>query len=217
MGVETRLELKNHRRLFVSQRAELAELLGFETRNKYEIRGEDGIQIAFAAEQQKDFWGHILRYFLGHWRSFTITIFDSGRRPVLVARHPFRFFFQRLEILDINGPFLGAVQQRWAFFHKRFEVENASGVPIMWVASPFWRLWTFPFMRFGRQVAVVTKRWSGALYELMTDKDNFAVEYSDPNLSEQDRKLILAASIFIDLQYFERKAGNRRGINIDPF
>jgi uncharacterized protein YxjI len=216
--MENSLSLKNHTRLIVSQRTELAELFGFETRNKYEIRDENGIQIGFAAEQEKNFLAHISRYFFGHWRSFTFTIFDEQRRPVLMARHPFRFFFQRLEVFEMNGPFVGAVQQRWSILHKRFDVENASGTAVMTVASPFWRIWTFPFMRYGRQIACVTKKWSGVLHELITDKDNFAVEFNDPTLGEAERKLVLAASLFIDLQYFERKAGSRhRGFNVDPF
>ena len=65
--------------LIVRQRAELAELLGFETRNKYSIEGEQGQALAFAAEQQKGTLGFLLRQFLGHWRSFEIQFFDPLR------------------------------------------------------------------------------------------------------------------------------------------
>jgi uncharacterized protein YxjI len=77
----------------------------------------------------------------------------------------------------------------------------------MQVSSPFWRLWTFPFMTGGAQVACVQKKWSGLLAEALTDKDNFAVDLGDGALGEADRRLVLAAAIFIDLQYFEKKAG----------
>jgi uncharacterized protein YxjI len=78
----------------------------------------------------------------------------------------------------------------------------------MEVASPFWRIWTFPFVAGGREVARVSKKWAGLLSEAFLDKDNFAVELLDDTLGETERALVLAAAVFIDLQYFERKAGD---------
>ena len=202
--------LRNHRRLIVRQRRELAELFGFETRNKYEIASESGGVVAFAAEQQKGIAGVLFRQFLGHWRTFDILFFAPDRQAFLTAHHPFRWFFSRLEILDAGGRLLGAIQRRFSILTKRFDVEDANGRVIMQVASPFWRIWTFPFMSpgSGREVARVTKKWAGLLSEVFTDKDNFAVEFLDAELGESERALVLAAALYIDLQYFERKAGD---------
>ena len=46
------------------------------------------------------------------------------------------------------------------------------------------------------------------LNEVFIDKDNFAVEFLDAGLGDTERALVLAAAIYIDLQYFERKAGD---------
>ena len=62
-------------------------------------------------------------------------------------------------------------------------------------------------MKHGREVAKVQKKWSGLLTEAFTDKDNFHLTMSD-QLKPEDRLLILAAAIFVDLQYFEGKAKN---------
>ena len=193
--------------LVLRQRKELAELFGFETRNKYEIFSQTGTSIGFAAEQQKGILGMLLRQVLGHWRRFDLHVFDSSRQPVMTARHPFRFFFQRMEVFETatNRP-LGALQQRFAFLHKKFDVESPDGHIIMQVASPLWRIWTFPFTRGGQECAVITKKWSGSLTEVFTDADNFVVHFADPALKADERKLLLAAALFIDLQYFERKA-----------
>ena len=192
--------------LMVRQRRELAELFGFESRNKYSITLSDGREIGFAAEQQKGFLGVLLRQLLGHWRTFEIHIFDSARQLALRAVHPFRLLFQRLEIYDAGGRLVGALQQRFALFSKRFDVLDAHDRVLMNVRSPFWRLWTFPFEKAGRQVAVVEKKWTGLLAEAFTDKDTFRVALNDPSLTPQERQLVLAASLFVDLQYFERKA-----------
>jgi uncharacterized protein YxjI len=193
--------------LIVSQRFELAEMFSFETRNKYAIQVEGGEQIAFAAEQQKGVAGFLLRQVLGHWRTFEILFFDPQRQPVLSAIHPFRIFFQRLEVKDASGRRLGAVQQRFSLLSKRFDVENSTGRVILEVRSPLWRLWTFVFMRGGVEAARIEKKWAGLLAEGFTDKDNFRILFSG-RVSLEERQLLLAAAIFIDLQYFEDKGGD---------
>lgn len=192
--------------LVVAQRKELAELLGFETRNKYEIRSANGEPLGFAAEQQKGVAGFLLRQFLGHWRTFDILVFDALRQPMLTARHPFRWFFQRLEVSDAAGRLLGALQRRWSWFSKRFDVADAHGNVLLVVSSPFWRPWTFTFERSGTAVATIRKRWSGALKEMFTDADNFSIELQPGPLSPVERRLLLAAAIFVDLMFFERQA-----------
>jgi uncharacterized protein YxjI len=198
--------LAQHRRLMVRQRHELGELFGFETRNKYEVVSEGGAPVAYAAEQGKGFFGFLFRQALGHWRKFEIQFFTPDRGPFMTARHPFRWFFQRLEVYDAAGVFVGAIQQRFSIFTKRFDVHDASGQVVMEVSSPFWKLWTFPFMARGAQVASVQKKWSGLLSEAFTDKDNFLVDLGEGGLGENERQLVLAAALFIDLQYFEKKA-----------
>ncbi len=191
--------------LLIQQRRELAELLGFETRNRYAITTAGGEQVAYAAEQQKGFLGFLLRQLLGHWRTFEIHFFAPDRSPLFKAVHPFRIFFQRLEVFDGAGRLLGALQQRWGLFTKKFDVQGPDGRVLLEMRSGFFRIWTFPFFRNGEEVAVIEKKWSGALTELFLDKDKFRVRYVGP-LSHDERTLILASALFVDLQYFERKA-----------
>lgn len=201
------LNLVPFQRLFVQQRHEMGEWLGFETRNKYQIVNEQQQPVGFAAEQQKGIFGFLARQFLGHWRRFEIHFFDQSRKEFMIAIHPFRLFFQRLEVYDTNRQLIGAIQQRFSILTKRFDVQNARGMTVMEVSSPIWKIWTFPFMHREKQVACIQKKWSGLFSEALTDKDNFMVEFNDPSLSNAERNLVLAASIFVDLQYFENKAG----------
>ncbi len=50
----------------------------------------------------------------------------------------------------------------------------------MEVASSIWKLWTFPFIAGGAEVASVKKKWSGILSEAFTDRDKFQVEFPYP-------------------------------------
>ena len=63
----------------------------------------------------------------------------------------------------------------------------------MEVASPIWKLWTFPFIAGGAEVASVNKKWSGILSEAFTDRDNFQVEFHTQDLPNDQRKVILAS------------------------
>lgn len=192
--------------VILRQRRELAELFGFETRNKYSLETEDGTALGFAAEQQKGLLGLLLRQFLGHWRRFEIHFFDSQRQLLFKAVHPFRWIFQRLEVVDSQGARLGALQQRFSIFRKSFDVEDATGQVVLEVRSGFLSFWTFVFEARGRERAVVEKKWSGLLREVFTDSDHFRLRFTDPSLTPEERMLLLAAGLFIDLQYFEAKA-----------
>ena len=204
--------LTSFSRLVVKQSFELAELFGFETRNKYRICNEHGEDVAFAAEQQKGFIGILFRQFLGHWRTFDLHFFDTRRQEFMIAHHPFRWYFQRLEVREPQGRRLGVIERRFAILSKRFVVEDSNGRELMSVYSPFFKFWTFPFATQGRERARVLKRWSGVGYEMFTDKDSFLVEYLDTSLSVEERGLVLSAAIYIDLKYFERK-GSGGGLN----
>lgn len=193
-------------RLFVRQAYELAEFIGFETRNKYEILNENHDLIGFAAEQQKGIFGFLFRQFLGHWRTFDLYVFNKDRERVLVCKHPFRFFFQRFEVYDHRGVQLAVLQQRFAILRKHFDILEKTGATLYQMISPLIKFWTFPILQRNVQHAVIRKRWSGGLTELMTDKDNFEIEFTNPNLPDEHRKILIAAAIFIDLQYFENKA-----------
>ena len=55
--------LRNRSKVLIRQIHEIAEWIGFETRNKYEILDEENKLIGFAAEQGKGFLGLIMRQF----------------------------------------------------------------------------------------------------------------------------------------------------------
>lgn len=192
-------------RLFVKQVFEFAELFGFESRNKYRIQDEAGREIGFAAEQRRGLWQALGRQIFGHWRVFDIHFFTPDRQTWAIAHHPFRWFFQRLEVVSVDGRPLGSIERRWAIFSKAFDVHGPQGQTLFRVRSPFWRIWTFPFHARGAEQARVAKKWSGLASELFTDRDNFRVEFINPALTPDERMVVLAAAVYIDLMFFEKK------------
>ena len=207
MAVALTVSLTQHNQLIIRQRRELAELFGFETRNKYEICDEKNNVLGFCAEQNKGLLGFLFRQFLGHWRSFELHFFDHNRNEFLKTYHPFRFIFQEFTVMDGQSKPIGRVHQRFGILTKKFDVQDINGRLMFTMRSGLLSFWTFPFKNVeGFERAVVQKKWSGFFKELFLDADNFLITYKDPTLTEKERQLILAASVFTDLQYFERKA-----------
>lgn len=195
--------------LIFVQKKEFGELLGFETRNKFQVLASDKTPVAYAAEENTGVLGFLARQILGHWRSFNLHFFDMNRNQVLIAKHPFRIYFERLEVYTPDGVFQGALEKRFSILSKKFDVLSPSGKIILKVNSPLWRLWTFRFMDLRQsQVAMVEKKWGGVLKEFFLDADTFklSINSSHPSLDESLRNTLVASSLFIDLQYFERKA-----------
>jgi len=209
MSIQTTSEklnaLQSHSKLLVNQKFEWAETLGFETRNKYQILTEVGLPFAYAAEQGKGVFGFLFRQMLGHWRRYEIRFFTPLRELFLVANHPFRWFFHRLEVRTAEGQYLGAIQKRFSVLSRRFDIENEMGAVILEMRAPFWKPWTFPFFHLDREQAVIRKRWSGLLSEAFTDRDNFRIEFNAPELRNAERALILVAAVFFDILFFEKK------------
>ena len=198
--------------IIVRQRKELLELVGIETRNKYEILDPDKQQIGFVAERGKSIGAALSRYFFGHWRGFQFSIFDANRQQVGTARHPFRWFFQKLDVSNSSGVHLGTLQQTLSILWKNFRLEDANGRVVARVSSPPWRFWTFIFKdSTGAEIARIEKKWSGLGRELFTDADTFKVSFTDGRVSNELRNVLVISAVLVDLQFFESK-GNEGGL-----
>jgi uncharacterized protein YxjI len=203
--------LTSHQELVISQKIELGEaLLGYESRNKYGIYAANRAPVAYAAEQGKGFLDILKRLMLRHWRTFEVHLFTPDRRLIAKANHPFRWlwFNECLLVHDVQGNYLGAVQRRFSIFSKVFDVLGPGGEVLMSVKSPLWKPWTFEFMSQGQRHAIIEKKWSGMLKEMFTDADNFRLGFDNPHLPDNARWLLIAAAIFVDLQYFENNSGS---------
>jgi len=200
--------LQTQSKIRVVQRREFAELFGYESRNKYEICTVDGATLGYVAEQGSSLWQVLMRNYLGHWRTFELHIFDQNKNRVATVHNPFRFYFRELNVVSVSGEFLGSVKKQFAIFSKKFEIRLSDG-EMFTVSSPIWKIWTFPVVKSGEEVACIRKKWSGALKEVFLDADNFEIEFTSPSLPLAAKTVIVAAGVYVDIQYFERKAGEQ--------
>lgn len=195
-------------RLSVRQRKRWLEILtSFDARNVYVVYDEAGNPVFNVEEQGRGFGQFLKRVFLGAYRPFTSHVEDlaSGGRQILSLRRPFRFIFHRLEVRDTNDTYIGAIQRRWTWVRRKYEVEGPDGHVLCTLFGPIFRPWTFEIRLPGSDVemGVVQKKWSGLLKEAFTEADNFWVELDrieDPQL----KTLLFCATVLIDTVHFER-------------
>jgi uncharacterized protein YxjI len=190
----------------IRQRKEMLEVFtSLETKNRYEISTPDGRTTLFAAEQGSGAGAWLSRNFFNTARPFHIAIRDGQGRPILDVHRPWRWLFARIDVVSPDGKPIGAIQQRFAFFSRRFSVLDASGTEIAALHGPLLRPWTFRILVQDREVGLITKKFSGLLREAFTDADTFGVEFG-PGMDPRLRTLSLAATFLIDFLYFEHKS-----------
>ncbi|WP_224248563.1 phospholipid scramblase-related protein [Hyalangium gracile] len=198
---------QHHSALRVQQKKEWGEILtGFETRNKYQVVGEDGQPVFFAGEVEGGLGALLTRLFLKANRPFTMELKTPDGATLLRLKRPWRWWFAHLDVEDGSGRPLGAIQQRFAFFERLYEVHGPSGEVLATLRGPFFKPWTFNIEEQGREVGKIQKKWSGFGKEMFTDADSFGVTFGDvrdPRL----RSLVVAATFLIDFVHFENRGG----------
>lgn len=213
MGMELKLALGSFFEtptLRVRQIREWAEILvGWETRNRYEASDSNGRFLFFIGETGEGLAQALLRNFWPFRRIHLECMTSSGTRVLTVDR-PFTFLFTRAHVAAWDGREMGVIQQRFRLFGRRLDILTPAGVLMATVEGPLLRPWTFRVMQRGQEVATIRKKWSGLAQEFFSDADNFGVEFKPGCADPRLRQLVLAATLLVDLTYFEQRDNRGR-------
>jgi len=167
-------------------------------------------------------------------RGMDVKIKTADDREVLHIDRPFRFFrkgglcccwsdlfFQVIDVYagrDTLHPRakLGHVRENFSFLRPYLTVYDGEGNEQYRIVGDYCGCWNYTLRIFRpgeenhikeNQIGRIQNRWSGLAQELLTQLDNFVIEFPvDANYVQ--RSLLLAATIFIDYLYFERKKEN---------
>lgn len=205
------LVIASANRLSVRQRKRWMEILfSWESKNTYVVYNEEGDPVLNVQEQGKGIGKLFKRLFLRSLRPFKVhvedlTAQDLDKGHVMTLERPFRFFFHRLEIMGADGKVFGAIQRRWAWVRRKYDIEDPDGQVIASLFGPILRPWTFEVRKPGsdESLGLVQKKWSGLAKEMFSEADNFWVEMdriTDPQL----RAMLFAATVLIDIVHFEQ-------------
>lgn len=110
------------KRFLIRQIKEWGEILvGFESRNRYEITDETGAMLGYAAEEGGGIGRALGRQFLGSGRPGILHVLDPDGRETARAKKPFTWYFHRVEV---EGKALGSVRRRFSILNRKFTVET---------------------------------------------------------------------------------------------
>jgi uncharacterized protein YxjI len=126
-----------------------------------------------------------------------VTDVASGQQ-VLRIEKGVSWIRSTVRVYDENDQLQGVFRQRLLTIGGKFDILDEHEMVKCQVKGK-WTSWEFSFEQDGRQLALVTKKWSGIGKEMFTTADNYVVSI-DPILPEKDdtRLLILAAALCID-------------------
>jgi len=185
-------------------------LLNWEQANQYAIKDNMRRNLGTIFEHSTGFLNALIRIFLGSHRPLDVKVVHFGTNDLaLELKRKFFFLFSDLEVVTPEGRRMGSVHRRFGIIFKRYDLLDERGHVFAKIASPFWRLWTFPvFDPEGNPLAVITKKWSGLAREMFTDADNFTIDFGGHGWSLSQKAVLFAAALSIDFDFFENNHNN---------
>ena len=186
--------LFQHRVLVVNQKAKLIELT-----NQYSVFDENGNNIGYVNQVGQSKVKKLLRLvssvdqFLTH--HFDIT--DASDSLVMSVTRPAKILKSTVLINDSTGAEIGRIVQENVFGKIHFALESG-GAKIGAIKAENWRAWNFAIEdASGREVARITKKYTGLAREMFTTADSYVVEIHEIP-SQPLHSLIIAAALSID-------------------
>jgi uncharacterized protein YxjI len=181
--------------LVVRQKAKLIEMT-----NEYAILDERGEQIGKVRQEGQSTLKKIVRLVadVDQFLTHRLAIYDLDGSKVLELVRPAKVFRSTLQVNDGTGASRGRILQQNIVGKKRFALEDPSGRAIGSIDAENWRSWDFAVHdEQDREVARITKKWSGALREVFTTADHYMVQVTGAP-SQDLRLLLVGAAAAID-------------------
>lgn len=130
---------------------------------------------------------------------FEVVVTTPAGERVLTVKRGVTFFRSEVDVLEGAGHKVGGFRQRMLSIGGKFEVQDRAGA-VLCMLEGSWTGWEFRFTKDGRELAQVTKKWSGIGKELFTSADNYVLSIS-PDVPKDSplRMLILGAVLVVDM------------------
>ncbi|XP_015860967.1 phospholipid scramblase 1-like isoform X1 [Peromyscus maniculatus bairdii] len=205
--------------IMIHQQFEVVEaILGFETVNKYKIKDKLGQKVYYAVEESNC----CARNCCGDCRSFSMRILDNSGHEVILLKRPLRCSscfcpccLQKMEVQAPPGVTIGYVVQNWHPCVPKFTVQNEKKQDVLKIVGPciicsLGGNIDFKIKSLDEKIVVgrISKRWSGFLKELLTDVDNFGIQFPI-DLDVKIKAVMLGACFLIDFMFFESRPNQK--------
>lgn len=177
----------------------------FKFENCYKIFNEKGENIG-TINQKLTSGQKVLRLFMNKANlPFLFEIRNSNNEIEASISRGWTFFLSKIIIKDAIGNIIGSVQQKFKIIKPGFKIFNNMGMIIAEISGD-WKAWNFVITDNSNvPIGSISKKWAGIAKEFFTTADKYNVNI-DPNYSIKENKIvILASAITIDMVLKESK------------
>ena len=130
---------------------------------------------------------------------FHLEVKTPEGEPVLSVRRGVSLFLSNVEVLDEHEERVGGFKQKLFSIGGAFDVLGSSGNALCTLKGK-WTSWEFKFIAGDRELASVTKKWTGLGKEFFTSADNYVLQISPDVPPDNPVRLLIVAAVFcIDL------------------
>jgi len=182
---------------------EKVNFLKFE--NSYQVYNNKGDKIG-AVRQKLTFKQKMLRLlFKKQMLPFLLDIVNINNELVASVSRGWTFFMSRITIQDAHGSKIGTIQQKFKVFKPTFKIFNSSEILIAEINGD-WKAWNFIITDASNvQIGTISKKWAGAMQEIFTSADKYNVTFDSNYSNKENKVVILAGAITIDMVLKEFK------------
>jgi uncharacterized protein YxjI len=173
----------------------------FKASNNYDIYDPESGQVVLQCrEENLGFLTKLFRFTdYKRMTPFDIQVRTPDGQMVVQVKRGVSLFLSKVQVLDESGRMIGGFKQKLFSFGGAFDVLDATEKPVCRLQGK-WTGWEFKFLAGDKELAQVTKKWSGLGKELFTSADNYVLQISDAVPKDNVvRQLILAAVMCIDM------------------
>ncbi len=177
----------------------------FKASNNFDIfNPESGSVMMTCREPNLGFFTKIFRFTdYKRMTPFHIVISDSQGKKMLSIKRGITIFKSDVEVFDGNEKRIGVFKQKFFSFGGKFEIHDNQDKHLCTLQGK-WTGWDFKFIQNGKEIAQVSKKWSGIGKEFFTSADNYVLTINEIISAEDNiRPLILAAVMCIDMVFKE--------------
>ncbi|MGB4813204.1 MAG: phospholipid scramblase-related protein [Methylophilaceae bacterium] len=130
---------------------------------------------------------------------FHVEVSTPEGKKILSVKRGFSIFDSKTEVFDENEKPVGIFRRKFFSIGGKFDVLDMQG-NVACTLQGKWTSWDFRFNKDGKELAQVTKKWSGFGKELFTTADNYMLIINESvPANDSVRVLIMAAVLCIDM------------------
>lgn len=173
----------------------------FKAANNFDVLcPESGSEIIHCREDNLGPFTKLLRFTdYKRYTPFEVELRTPEGERLVTVRRGVSLLLSKVRVYDENDEYIGSFKQKLFSIGGAFRVLDPEENEICELKGK-WTGWDFRFVAGDRQMARVSKKWSGIGKELFTSADNYILEI-DASVppGSAGRKLILAAVMCIDM------------------